>query len=431
MTAIVGIINRNGVAVAADSAATHTISADNKKKITNHANKIFELSKYRPVGVAICGTLSFMGMPWEDAFKMYRQQLGKKSFPHLTDYLKDLMNYVRTTILPKFEEDQKGQLAYLANSFKNELLNAVREELKEQGKEEDTITMEEVLPLMKKKLEEFSVAYSKREMRIGNDYEGYSLATFISYATEIISSIIKDVLDDGHCPDGFEKIFTESLYNVLVSTNHVYLSTTEIIVYGYGDEDMFPSCQSIKVSASFDGRIKWGVSSSYSVTNVSTAWIIPYAQADVSNTVVRGVDQTLRDKFIDEAKVVLEKLKCDLLNKMKDVGAPEDFQNALLSFDIKPYTDLYENELDQYIKNNYIKKLMDTVSFLMKEDLADMAESLVKMTCLKRHFTTDDETVGGPVDVAVITRGDGFVWIKRKHYFSPDINHHYFERQEL
>ncbi len=39
--------------------------------------------------------------------------------------------------------------------------------------------------------------------------------------------------------------------------------------------------------------------------------------------------------------------------------------------------------------------------------------------------------VGGPVDVTVKTKGDGFVWIKRKHYFSADINHHYFERQEI
>ena len=40
MTAIVGTINRRGVAFAADSAATHTVSS--KHKITNHANKIFE-----------------------------------------------------------------------------------------------------------------------------------------------------------------------------------------------------------------------------------------------------------------------------------------------------------------------------------------------------------------------------------------------------
>jgi hypothetical protein len=32
------------------------------------------------------------------------------------------------------------------------------------------------------------------------------------------------------------------------------------------------------------------------------------------------------------------------------------------------------------------------------------------------------ETVGGPIDVAVISRGDGFIWIKRKQYFDPNLN---------
>jgi hypothetical protein len=37
-----------------------------------------------------------------------------------------------------------------------------------------------------------------------------------------------------------------------------------------------------------------------------------------------------------------------------------------------------------------------------------------------------EESVGGPVDVAVISKGDGFIWIKRKHYFSPDLNSQFF-----
>jgi len=32
------------------------------------------------------------------------------------------------------------------------------------------------------------------------------------------------------------------------------------------------------------------------------------------------------------------------------------------------------------------------------------------------------ETVGGPVDVAVISKGDGLIWMKRKHYFEPGLN---------
>ncbi len=51
-----------------------------------------------------------------------------------------------------------------------------------------------------------------------------------------------------------------------------------------------------------------------------------------------------------------------------------------------------------------------------------MAESLVNLTSFKRRVTMDPETVGGPIDVAVISKGDGFVWIKRKHYFTKELN---------
>ena len=58
--------------------------------------------------------------------------------------------------------------------------------------------------------------------------------------------------------------------------------------------------------------------------------------------------------------------------------------------------------------------------------MAEMAESLISLTFLKRRMMSSEETVGGPVDVAIISKSDGFVWIKRKHYFQPDLNHHFF-----
>ena len=59
---------------------------------------------------------------------------------------------------------------------------------------------------------------------------------------------------------------------------------------------------------------------------------------------------------------------------------------------------------------------------LPKDELAAMAEALVNLTKFRRRISQDRETVGGPIDVAVITKGDGFVWIKRKHYFDPALN---------
>jgi len=57
-----------------------------------------------------------------------------------------------------------------------------------------------------------------------------------------------------------------------------------------------------------------------------------------------------------------------------------------------------------------------------KDELAKMAQALVNLTAIKRRSTPSAETVGGPTDVAVITKGDGMVWIDRKHYFDSSLN---------
>ena len=53
-------------------------------------------------------------------------------------------------------------------------------------------------------------------------------------------------------------------------------------------------------------------------------------------------------------------------------------------------------------------------------------ESLVSITSFKKQVSIGDKTVGGEIDVAVISKGDGLIWIKRKHYFEPSKNQHFF-----
>ncbi len=53
-----------------------------------------------------------------------------------------------------------------------------------------------------------------------------------------------------------------------------------------------------------------------------------------------------------------------------------------------------------------------------------MAEALVNLTQFRQRMTMEMETVGGPIDVAVISKGDGFIWINRKNYYKPELNQH-------
>jgi hypothetical protein len=65
---------------------------------------------------------------------------------------------------------------------------------------------------------------------------------------------------------------------------------------------------------------------------------------------------------------------------------------------------------------------------MSKKELAEMAHALVELTSKKRRFSIEQETVGGPIDVAIVTRNEGFIWIRRKHYFDRDANQGYFAR---
>ena len=51
------------------------------------------------------------------------------------------------------------------------------------------------------------------------------------------------------------------------------------------------------------------------------------------------------------------------------------------------------------------------------QSMAALAESLIDLTGFHRILTFQQEGVGGPVDLAVITKNDGFTWLNRKSWY--------------
>ena len=56
------------------------------------------------------------------------------------------------------------------------------------------------------------------------------------------------------------------------------------------------------------------------------------------------------------------------------------------------------------------------------QDAIDLAEFLVDLTTRYVRFKPGLPTVGGPIEIAAITKHEGFKWIQRKHYFSTKLN---------
>lgn len=56
------------------------------------------------------------------------------------------------------------------------------------------------------------------------------------------------------------------------------------------------------------------------------------------------------------------------------------------------------------------------------QDVIYLAEYLVDTAIKFAKYRPGAPTVGGPIEIAVISKHEGFKWIKRKHYFTTELN---------
>jgi hypothetical protein len=77
-------------------------------------------------------------------------------------------------------------------------------------------------------------------------------------------------------------------------------------------------------------------------------------------------------------------------------------------------------EIITHCNNNLLAPLI--VDAMPIQDAIDLAVFLVNVTIGYSKFTPGAQTVGGPIEVATITRHEHYKWIKRKHYFGNELN---------
>ena len=122
----------------------------------------------------------------------------------------------------------------------------------------------------------------------------------------------------------------------------------------------------------------------------------------------------------------VQSLPNDIANILAQNPVASSAASVVKNLNFGSVADNITQQITQEMYVTYTNTLLNTVASLDKEDMANMAESFISLTSLVRRMQPSEETVGGPVDVAVISKGDGFVWINRKHYFKPELNAPFF-----
>ncbi|MGJ9458415.1 hypothetical protein [Oceanobacillus sp. CF4.6] len=414
MTAEVAIMNKLGMALAADSAITS--GRDGLQKVYNSANKLFSLSSEHPVGMMVYGAASFMEVPWDVIIKSYREYLGDRKFADLTFYLEDFLDFLRQD--ERFNNPEIEEII-VYRTFSDVLKRIVREVEDGMENSDQKVTNEKVTEWLTDCVSRSLTSYrKKKELFLDIQYNLFR---------EKFSSVVKEIKEELISFELPEELKDNLLELAFEATRKDYFSmgSTGIVIAGYGEKEIFPHLLNYRLEGFVFGELKYKQLKKKKISYTSdrkegTAVITAFAQREMVDSFIGGIEPNMEEAFFGIINKVLvgyhEQIQKHLRITFTDeqVKEIENMGNEL-------YKSI-EDAVEEYQNKNYINPLLGIVRSLPKEDLAEMAEALINLTSFKRRVSRTTESVGPPIDVAVITKGDGFVWMKRKNYVDPVLN---------
>jgi len=431
MTAEIVIMNKEAVALAADSAVSLVIgTAENPQKILTSANKIFRLSGNHTVAFMIFNNAAFLGIPWEPLITRFGDSLGHTALPGLTDYADRFLNFLKSEqelITAEIEQQYFTSLIYSYYlSFRQIFQNNSMEIIRLQG----VISEDQIGDIVAGKINELYTQISEAGSVPGIDQ---SWIKKLSTAYEDITTrILSEVFEQLPIPDPARAQLKEIPFlffgKYLGALDPMVGNYSGVVIAGFGEKEIFPSLVSYAIDGRLSGALKYKETENKKITLGNGAYVIPFAQREMVDIFMSGIDPRLTDALVESLSEIFHEYPNAIVDSIETLN---DDEKLNLKKQFQPQSDVLTGRISTYIDNYRASNtgpVINVVISLPKTELAAMAESLVNLTSLKQKVSLQAETVGGPVDVAVISKRDGFVWIRKKHYFTEELNLHMVQR---
>ncbi|GLZ01620.1 hypothetical protein [Actinoplanes sp. NBRC 103695] len=437
MTAEMVVMNRSAIALAADSAVTITSPSSDGgevRKIYANANKLFELIRGRPVGIMIYNSADFVQVPWETLVKVYRSRRVGASFNTVPEYVADFCAFLRENVEQLIPADAQKTYAELTVS---QLVNRIIETAEDLALE---AVEEGKFPRINASVRKAVLESLLQGLEANTD----EVAPWAIGLTE--AEIIRDYASLVELvPDRMQgtQLTKKNRLRVLGSAISIILrnsetpATTGVVIAGFGESDVFPSAVHVQIGGLFAGRLVVSDDQTMEVTAERPSIIRPFAQTTEAATFLFGIDPAVKQEieiwwgtWLNERlgpaaqRIVSREAPSLSKRKVEDIGRRfTRFGGASWSLFAE-----FMNELHSKLRYGPIEA---SAAYLSKGEIASLAENMVNLASLRNRVSIDrDETVGGAIDVAVISPGDGFVWIRRKHYFDQRFNPTWAPRQQ-
>lgn len=422
MTCEVAIMNKYAVVIAADSAVTST-DGSGASRYSKGGNKIFQLSRHQPVGVMIYGAATLDGVPWEIIIKAYREVLGDSKLPKLNDYAVAFFNFVKSAhhFFPEVD---------LTKNYRRCLNSAATKLLDEATNEHPVILDVTAADEVRKAAWDAFLAQKENAL---SEVELHSEIPAIAHdaAIEEIRNHVPHDVTDFLGQRNLENVVSAEAWfkcacRYFYTCHTDLLGSTGIVFSGFGTEQYFPEVLEYEVPGFVNREFVYTKQDFHScqISHDEPSAIFQFAMTSSIDAFTQGLDvaafSQARRCYGVEAKDLVTAVLTDANQPI-----PDDLDARVAAS--------FENFSNNWVSNVaelHYHPMKRVIATLPIEEMTHLAETLVVLQSLKERVTSPSQSVGGPIDVAVITKSEGLVWIKRKHFFESEKNLRYVLRQK-
>jgi len=434
MTAEIAVLNKSAVALATDSAVTIS-DGDGPLKIYETADKLFEMSETQPIGIMIYNGMQFLGVPMDTIVKEFRRH--SKTFDSIEDASREFLRHLYEYV----DEAPDKEISKCISAVVSPIVEQISSEI-------DKNVYKKLEEIFKQLIEE-DVPSSKEEF---GDLTGNAIDAVLAGYEEILARLSEATLlprkDKKSQKQKYKKLteqavagaigvfaqaYTARIVDIalkLLRSDYISGSKIGIVFAGFGTNERFPTLVSYEIDGVFEAKIRCFKTDRCDIDrNGPRAYVRPFAQKDMVDRFLNGLDDRLRGDITKYFEETVGRISEFILDEIVFTDADDGEKLKKLAAEAEAdFVRKLDEEAFEFFKARSRREIVDMVEFMPKPELARMAEALIDLTSIKRKVSQGLETVGGPVDVAIISKNDGFVWVKRKHYFPSELNQRYLTR---
>lgn len=417
MTAEVCLMNRLAIVLAADSATTVTswTARGSEERYFKGANKIFQLSDHHPVGLMIFDSADILRVPWEIVVKAFRHELAKKSFNTLAEYANEFFLFLERSPRLFPIEIQKSVCLDAARSAAFRVV--LRPDVAEQSQADRVAETDALVAARRAELDAMPLDPKLQASHIDDIIAAWS------DDLRILMDEWKSAFN--HSFPSNAKQFSELGLLEIIKDPGKQLGSTGLVFAGFGDHDIFPAFVEYRSCGLVAGQHVAQQKKQIAITHDMPAWLDSFAQTDMSDTFSLGLSRSV---YVSIMETMNSGLTSFAHQVFEAAGQNGDIPN-LKEMVTTAREAMGESIMDE-ARRDHAMPLRRVLGVLPVEEMAELAETLINLQSLKEKVTKNSETVGGPVDVAIITKNEGLLWAKRKHFFDIGLNSRFALRQQ-